>query len=119
MFVEGDGVDVFAFREAGFEGGAEEVGIGDAGNLVGVLEGEEEAGAGAGVDGHVEDVLAVEGDGACGDFVFFVAGEDFGKGAFAGAVGSHDGVDFTGVDGEVEAVEDLTVRDLGGEIFDD
>ena len=76
LLVEGDGVDVFTFGEASFEGGAEEVGVGDAGDFVGILEGEEEAGAGAGVDFHVEDVLAVEGDGACGDFVVAVAGED-------------------------------------------
>ena len=119
LLVEGDGVDVFAFGKAGFEGGAEKVCVGDAGDFVGVLEGEEKAGAGAGVNFKVEDVLAVEGDGACGDFVVAVAGEDFRQGAFAGAVGSHDGVHFTGVDGEVEAVEDLTVGDLGGEVFDD
>jgi hypothetical protein len=119
LFVEGDGVDVLALGEAGFESGAEEVGVGDAGDFVGVLEGEEEASAGAFIDGHGEDVLAVEGDGAAGDFVLFVAGENFGEGAFAGAIGAHDGVDFTGVDGEGQAVEDLTVGDLGGEVIDD
>ena len=48
-------------------GGAQEVGDGDAGHLDGVLHRQEDAGAGPLVDGHLEDVLAVEGDGAGGD----------------------------------------------------
>jgi hypothetical protein len=47
-----------------------------------------------------------------------VAAEDFAQRAFAGAVRAHDGVDFTGVDGEVQAFEDFAAGDLGVEVFD-
>ena len=73
LFVELHGVDVLSLRQAGFEGGAEEVGVADAGYLVRVLEGEEEPSAAACIDGHVEDVFAIEQDLAASDFVVFVA----------------------------------------------
>jgi hypothetical protein len=83
-----------------------------------VLEGEKEAGAAALIDGHVEDVFAIEQDLAAGDFVVFVTAEDLAEGAFAGAVRAHDGVDFTGVDREVQAFENFAAGDLSVEVFD-
>ncbi|MEY9850744.1 hypothetical protein ABH923_000422 [Leifsonia sp. EB41] len=83
-----------------------EVGVGHTGDLDRVLHGEEQAGAGTGVDGHREDVLAVERDGAAGDRVLRVAGDRVGEGGLARAVGAHDGVDLTLADGQVDAVED-------------
>jgi hypothetical protein len=82
------------------------------------LEGEEEAGAAAGIDGHVEDVFTIKEDLATGDFIVFVAAEDLAESAFAGAVRSHDGVDFTGLDREVQAFEDFAAGDGGVEVFD-
>jgi hypothetical protein len=105
-------------RQAGFQGSAEEVGVADAGDFVRVLEGKEEAGAAAGIDGHVEDVFAIEEDLAAGDFVVFVAAEDLAQSAFARTVRAHDGMDFTGVDGEIEAFEDFAAGDLSVEVFD-
>ena len=70
----------------GVDGGAEEVGVADAGDLDGVLEGEEDALAGALLRVHVEEVLALEEDFALGDLVGVAAGEDAGQRALAGAV---------------------------------
>ena len=83
------GVELFlaAVLADGVEGGAEEVGVADAGDLDGVLEGEEDALAGALLGVHVEQVLALEEDLALGDLVGVAAGEDAGQGALAGAVG--------------------------------
>ena len=96
ILVIGDGVDVLALGQAGLERGADEVGIGDTGDFGRVLEGQEDAGARPLVDGHAEDFLAIEGDGAAGDDIAFMAGDDFREGGFAGTVRAHDGVDFTG-----------------------
>jgi hypothetical protein len=63
------------FGQAGFQSGPEEVRVADAGDLVRILEGEEETRAAALIDGHVEDVHAIEQDLAAGDFVVFVAAE--------------------------------------------
>src|SRR5699024_4809957 len=97
-------------------GGAQEVRDGDAGDLDGVLHGEEEAGAGALVDAHLEHVLTVEGDLAAGDLVLRVAGDRVGEGGLAGPVGAHDGVGLARPDGEVDALEDLlgALRGLDG-----
>jgi hypothetical protein len=92
--VVGGGVELLALGQAGLHGGAEEVGDGDAGDLAGVLECEEEAGAGALVGLHREDGLAVEQHITLRDGVVGVAGDGLGEGALAGAVGSHDGVHF-------------------------
>ena len=71
-------------------GGAEEVRDGDAGDLDRVLHREEEAGAGALVDRHLEHVLAVEEDLALDDVVLRVAGDRVGERRLAGAVRAHD-----------------------------
>jgi len=89
----------------GVEGSAQELEVADAGDFDRVLEGEEEAGEGAFFHFQVEQVYTVEQDFACGDFEGVVAGEDLGQGAFAGAVGAHDGVDFAGFYLEVDALE--------------
>ena len=102
----------------GVDGGAQEVGVGDAGDLDGILEGEEDAFAGALLGVHVEQVLALEEDLALGDLVGVAAGEDAGERALAGAVGPHDGVDLAGVDLEVDAAEDFLVVDAGVEVVD-
>lgn len=65
------------------------------------------------VDGHLQDVLAVEGHGATGDGVLRVTGERVRQGGLAGAVRTHDGVRLTLLDGEVDALEDLAGAVLG------
>jgi len=117
LLVKFHGVNVLALGQAGLQRGAEEVGVADAGDLMRVLEGKEQAGATAGIDGHVEDVFAIEEDFATGDFVVFVATEDFAQRTFARAIRAHDGMDFTGVDGEVQAFEDFAAGDLSVEGF--
>ena len=82
---------------------------GDAGDLQRVLEGQEDAGGGAGIGLHLQHVLAVEQDLAVEDLIVLLAGDDIGQRRLAGAVRPHDGGDFAGGDGEVQAVEDLLV----------
>ena len=54
---------------------------------------EEQAGAGALVDFHVEDVLAVEKHLALGDLILWVAGDGVGQGGLAGTVRPQQGDD--------------------------
>ena len=56
--------------------------------------------------------------GAGGHLGIRVAAEHLGQRALAGAVGPHDRVDFTRTDLEVEALEDLVVRDGRVQILD-
>ena len=97
---------------------AQEVGVADAGDLDGILEGQEHALAGALLGVHVQEVLALEEDFALGDLVGVASGEDAGQRALAGAVGAHDGVDLAGVDLEVDAAEDFFVLDAGVQVAD-
>ena len=79
---------------------AEEVDHRDAGDLLGILEGEEHAGPAALVGGPLGDVLTLEQDAAAGDLVGGVAHQDVGEGRLPGPVGSHQGVDLAALDGE-------------------
>jgi hypothetical protein len=69
---------------------------------------------------HVEHVFTVEQDLAFGDFIVVLASQDVGQRGLAGAVRAHDGVNFTGVDGQVDAAQDfcLVFRDAGVQVFD-
>ena len=111
-FGAGEGVEATVFSLF-VDSGAHEVGDADAGDFDGVLEPEENAFAGADVDGHVEDVFAFVYDFALGDGVFGVACDDASKGAFAVAVGTHDGVDFADVDFKIYAFKNFFVADGG------
>ena len=102
----------------GVERRLEEVHVADAGDLDRVLEGEEDAFARPILGGHFEQVLAVVGDASAGDLVKFAAGEHLGQRALAAAVGPHDGMDFTGVHGEVDAFQNFTIANFGVQIFD-
>ena len=88
-------------------GGTQEVGDGHASDLDGVLHREEQACLGTFVDAHLGDELVVEPRLTRGDLVVGVTGQGVGHGGLTGAVGAHDGVDFAGVDGEVDALEDF------------
>ena len=97
-------------------GGAQEVGHGHARHFDRVLHGQEDARLGSLVRGHLEDVLAVEQHLAGVDDVLRVAGQRVCQGGFAGTVGAHDGMGFTGVDGQVHAFEDRLDAVLGFDV---
>ena len=106
--IELEGVEFFqptALVES-VEAGAEELVEADAGDFHGMLEGEEEAGAGAVFGKHFEQVLSLIDGAAPGDFVAGPARQDEGEGALAGAVGAHDGVNLAGVYVQVHAAKD-------------
>ena len=87
-------------------GGAQEVAGGHAGNLDRILHGQEEPGLGPLVHAQSGELDAVEGGRTRGDRVLGVARQRVGHGRFAGAVGAHDGVNLTGLDGQVHPVQD-------------
>ena len=70
-------------------------------------------GAGALVDGHREDVLAVQRHAAAGDRVLRVAGDRVREGRLAGPVRAHDRVGLARADGQVDPAQDLLVALLG------
>ena len=117
--VVGLGVEGRALGLAGDERGADEVGDGHAGDLAGILEGEEEAGAGDDIRLEADDLFAVEEGFARLHGVVGVAGEDLGERALAGAVRPHDGVHFALRDREGEILQDRAVADGGVEVLDD
>ena len=94
-------------------GGSQEVGHRDAGDLDGILHGEEQAGPRALVDRHRQDVLAVEGHGAAGDGVFRVTCDGVGQRRLSRPVGAHDCVRLAVVDRQRDALEDLLGAVLG------
>ncbi len=99
-------------------GGAQEVGVGDAGNLDGVLECQEDAGLRPQLGLEVEQVLAHVRDGAAGHRVGRMSGEHLRQRALAGPVRAHDGMHLAGVDGEGDAPEDFLVPGGSVQILD-
>ncbi len=79
----------------------------DAGDLLGVLEGEEHAGLGPLVGRPLGDVVAEELDRPGGDLVLGRAHQRAAEGRLAGSVRAHDGVHLAGVHREIEAPQDL------------
>ena len=118
-FIIGGGVDFLALGHAGLLRGAEEIGDGDAGDFARILEGEEDAGAGALIGFLFEDRDAVDEDIAARDCVVWVAGDRFGERGFAGAVRPHNGVHFAAVNREGEALDDGLFADGDVEVLDD
>jgi hypothetical protein len=96
---------------------AQEVHVVDARDLDRVLETHEDAGSGARLGRHLQEVGTVERDRAT-DVVAVASGERVGERALARAVGAHDGVHLAGADIEVEPLEDLLVANGGGEVLD-
>ena len=92
------------------DGEPEEVGVGDARDLDGVLEGEEDALLRTVLWLEVEQVLSLAIlHGAARHLVGRVAHEHLGKGALARAVGPHDRVHLAALHLEVDALEDTVV----------
>ncbi len=83
---------------------AQEVRVRDARNLHRILEREEDARLRALFGRHREKILAVVRHGAAGDLVRRIARQHLRERALAGAVRAHDGVDFAGFDGEIDAL---------------
>jgi hypothetical protein len=105
---------------AGRQGLAQELDDRDAGDLLRVLEGEEHAGFGPLVGRPPADVVAAEHDRAGGDLVLGRAHQRRRERALARAVGSHDGVDLAGADGQVEPPQDrFGIRAAGDAGVDD
>ena len=86
---------------------AQELDDRDAGDLLGVLEGEEHAGLGPHLGGPVGDVVALVEDAPAGDLVLRVGQQGVGERRLARAVGAHDGVHLAGLHDQVDAPEDL------------
>jgi len=84
----------------------------------GVLEGHEQAGAGALVRIGLGDVLAVEEDAPLGDLEVRVTHDGVGQGRLAGAVGAHERMDLPRAHGQIQALEDLLVLGLDVEVLD-
>jgi hypothetical protein len=116
--VIGGGVEGLLFVEPGLDGRTDEVSYAYAGYFQGVLECEEETRVGDFVGFLAQDFLSVEEYGAAFDFVVRVAREDFGEGAFASAVRSHEGMDFAFGDAEAEVLEDGFALDGDVEVMD-
>ena len=89
--------------------GAQEVGVRDAGDLDGVLEGKKDTGLGTLLGLEIEQILAQIRHRAGGHGVGRVTGQHLRERALARAVGTHDGMHLAGVDREVNASEDFLV----------
>jgi len=96
---------------------AQELQIGDAGDLDGILEAQEQAGGGALVRRHVEQVGAVEGGRALGHLIAGPAAERVGERRLARAIGAHDRMDLARIDRERDALEDRLAGGFGVEVL--
>src|SRR5690606_19631308 len=97
---------------------AQELDVGDAGNLDRVLKTEEQASGGPFVRLERKQVLTCERDRATSDLVPWAAAEHIGQRRLARAVRPHDRVHFARVHGEREPVKDRRAADGGVEIID-
>src|SRR6266545_3535885 len=100
------------------EGRLEEIRAVDPGDLDGILEGEEEAQARALLRGQGQQILALINHLAGGDVVTSAAGENGSEGALAAAVRSHDGMNFTGPNDQVDALENFLFLHASVEVLD-
>ena len=96
------------------QGAADEAGQGDAGDLHGVLEGEEDTLLGPLVGGLVGDVFPLEEDLTAGDVILGVAHERVAQGGLAGSVGAHEDVGLASVYIQINAVENLFLLYIHG-----
>jgi hypothetical protein len=84
----------------------------------GVLEGHEHTFTRALVRIHVQEILAVVGHLARGDLVFGMACDRPCESALARPVRAHDGVDLTGLDVQVDSLENLLAFRANLKVFD-
>src|SRR6266571_3623090 len=102
----------------GVQSGAEEVGHRDPGHHDRILESEEHAQTRAFVRFQLEDVLALEQNGAAIDRVAGMTHQGVRQRRLAGPVRAHHGVDLALGDGERYALEDLAALHTGAQVFD-
>ena len=87
-------------------GRTQEVGHGDTGNFHRVLHRQEQAGAGTLIHTHLGDVFTIKQNLAGVDLILRVPRDGGGQCRFARAVGTHNGVNLAGFNGQVHALED-------------
>ena len=81
--------------------------VGNPGDFHRVLKGQEYAFPRPYFRRHIQEVLTVEGYLPFGDPIVIPSGEYGGEGAFAGTIGSHDGVHFPGIYPKVDTLQNL------------
>ena len=101
------------------QGGAQEVDDRDAGDLLWVLEPEVHPGTSPLVGRQLHDVLPAIRDRACRDLVGGMPEEDIGQRRLPRPIWSHQRMDLTFGDGEVDALEDLDAVGRCVQIVDD
>ena len=67
---------------------------------------------------HVEQVLAVEGDGAFCHLVGWIADDDIGEGGLACTIGAHESMNLTVLDGQIDALQYFLIAHFGVEVLD-
>src|SRR5690606_974123 len=97
----------------GVYGMTKEVGEGDAGNGYGVLEGQEQPQVAALVGLKLQNILTIKEDLPIRDHVIRVPHQDVGERALAGAIWPHQGVSLALAHGQVHALQDGLVFNLG------
>ena len=90
----------------------------DAGDLDRVLKCQEHALGGSVFRFQLKQVFTFVGDRSFGDLIVVPARQDMRQCALARAVGSHDGMDLTGIHGQVYASQDRLAIDLRMQILD-
>ena len=109
----------FAARLAlGVERAAQEVGVVHARDLDRILERQKNAERGAFLGLQCQQILSLERHRTFADLVTIAAGDDVAERGFAGAVRTHDGVDFAGLHVQREPFEDGFAGDTGVEVVD-
>jgi hypothetical protein len=96
----------------------QEVGVGHARNFHRILKGQKHAALRAHFGRHLEQVLAIVQHFTTGDLVRRVSGQHLRQRALARAIGAHDGMHFTGVHGERNALENGLAVNRGVKIVD-
>src|SRR5690606_26049504 len=88
------------------------------GDLNRILKGKEQSCDGALIRPHLEKVFTEKSHRPISHLVLLPTGKHLSERAFAGAVWAHDGVNLTGVDGEIEATKDFLAIDAGMKVLD-
>ncbi len=96
----------------------QEVGTVHARNLDGILESHENAFLRPLIGVQIQEIRPFIQDLTVSDVIGFVSRKDLGQRALAGPVRPHDGVDFTGLDGQVDPLENFGVLNTRVQILD-
>ena len=91
------------------QGCFQKIGVADTRDFNRILEGHEQPCARPLLWIHFEEVLASKPDLPAGHFVGLPTGQDLCQGALARPIGSHDGMHFAGLNGEIDSPKDLII----------